>query len=181
VVRQTKDQAFARNGGNIAAEAVHVQVKEKERVTEEAEGEGQVEGNGVVVIAKEAEGNVKVETIESRIAELKVNDNASCGTGDGSNGNSEECASVEKDGEKEAAKTEPKGSSSIAIMDKACNKMVNGVEEKGGKPTKKVVNPEAQAKAGKDETISSVPINYKKALLEGIPGKANMPDQAIGA
>ena len=128
--------------------------------------------NGIVTM--EIESDVAVEVIESKVAELKVNV-------DDNKDNSKSTVVLEKDVPKvieKGAATDDLKTLSIAT-DKKSTKIVNLEEEKRGKP-RKVGDPETQAMARKDD-ISRVPINYKKALLEGIQGKVNVPDQAIGA
>ena len=165
-----KDQISVRNGGNNVVEAAHRPIEDG-RVAKEVEVENHVKENGIVTM--EIERDVAVEGIESKVAELKVNvDNKD---------NSKSTVVLEKDVPKvieKGAATDDLKTLSIAT-DKKSTKIVNLEEEKRGKP-RKVGDPETQAMARKDD-ISRVPINYKKALLEGIQGKVNVPDQAIGA
>ena len=170
-MKQIKDQISVRNGGNNVVEAAHSPVQDG-LVAKEVEVGNHVEENGIVTM--EVESDVAVEVIESKVAELKfiVDDNKD---------NSKSTAVLEKDVQKvveKGAMTAELKTLSTAT-DKNSTKILNVEEEKRGKP-RKVVDPETQAMARKDD-ISRVPINYKKALLEGIQGKVNVPDQAIGA
>ena len=179
-----KDQTSVRNGGNNVVEAAHSPVEDG-LVAKEVEVGNHVEENGIVTM--EVESDVAVEVIESKVAELKfiVNDNKD---------DSKSSAVLEKDVqkviekealEKDVRKVVEKGATTAELKtlsiatDKNTTKILNVEGEKRGKP-RKVVDPETQAMARKDD-ISRVPINYKKALLEGIQAKVNVPDQAIGA